>query len=122
MAKNLSFSYSKMSLYRECPQKFKFRYIHKIPESPKYYFAFGNAMHKALEYLYNVQQPPSRRCRTYLTFLIQTGAAQAMRKKATQAFPKNLKAMTKAAVFLFPITKNIKILYRCRFPLNLEPL
>ncbi|WP_041691269.1 RecB family exonuclease [Elusimicrobium minutum] len=54
----LSFSYSKMTLYRECPQKYKFRYIHKIPEAPKYYFAFGSAMHKALEFIYSVKQPP----------------------------------------------------------------
>jgi RecB family exonuclease len=47
-----------MTLYRECPQKFKFRYVHKIPEKPKYYFAFGQSMHKALEFLYGVQKPP----------------------------------------------------------------
>ena len=58
MAAKLSFSYSKMALYKECPQKYKFRYILKIPEKPKYYFAFGSALHKVMEYLYSSLKPP----------------------------------------------------------------
>ena len=46
--KKLSFSYSKMGMYQECPQKYKFRYVHMLPEQPKYYFAFGSALHEAL--------------------------------------------------------------------------
>ncbi len=53
MAKNLSFSYSKMGMYKECPQKYKFRYVHMLPEQPKYYFAFGSALHEVMEYIYN---------------------------------------------------------------------
>lgn len=53
MAKNLSFSYSKMGMYKECPQKYKFRYVHMLPEKPKYYFAFGSAMHAVMEFIYN---------------------------------------------------------------------
>ena len=55
---NLSFSYSKMSTYKECPQKYKFRYILKIPEKPKYYFAFGTALHKVMEFMYASLKPP----------------------------------------------------------------
>ena len=54
----LSFSYSRMSLYEECPLKYKFRYIDKIKEEPKFYFAFGNSIHAALEFLYSVKAPP----------------------------------------------------------------
>ena len=54
----LSFSYSKMSMYEECPLKYKFKYIDKIKEEPKYYFAFGNSIHHALEFLYAVKAPP----------------------------------------------------------------
>ncbi len=54
----LSFSYSKLSLYEECPLKYKFKYIDKIKEEPKYYFAFGNSIHNALEFLYAVKAPP----------------------------------------------------------------
>jgi RecB family exonuclease len=57
MAPQLSFSYSKLGLYKECPQKYKFRYVLKIPEKPKYYFAFGNAMHKVMEFLYSAGTP-----------------------------------------------------------------
>lgn len=54
----LAFSYSKMSLYEECPLKYKFKYIDKIKEEPKFYFAFGSAIHAALEFLYSVKAPP----------------------------------------------------------------
>ena len=54
----LAFSYSKMSLYEECPLKYKFKYIDKIKEEPKFYFAFGSAIHKALEFMYSVKAPP----------------------------------------------------------------
>ena len=54
----LAFSYSKMSLYEECPLKYKFKYIDKIKEEPKFYFAFGSAIHSALEFLYAVKAPP----------------------------------------------------------------
>ncbi len=57
MAKNLSFSYSKLGMYKECPQKYKFRYVHMLPEKPKYYFAFGSALHSVMEYIYDVKNP-----------------------------------------------------------------
>lgn len=56
MAKKLSFSYSKMGMYQECPQKYKFRYVHMIPEQPKYYFAFGTALHSVMEFIYNPEK------------------------------------------------------------------
>ncbi len=40
-------------MYKECPQKYKFRYVHLIPELPKYYFAFGSALHSVMEYIYD---------------------------------------------------------------------
>lgn len=57
MTKKLSFSYSKMGMYKECPQKYKFRYVHMLPEQPKYYFAFGSALHEVMEYVYNPLNP-----------------------------------------------------------------
>lgn len=57
MARNLSFSYSKMGMYKECPQKYKFRYVHMLPEQPKYYFAFGSALHEVMEYIYSPLNP-----------------------------------------------------------------
>lgn len=57
--KKLFFSYSQMSLYRECPLKYKFKYIDKLPEKPKPYFAFGQAIHSALEFFHSKLPPPS---------------------------------------------------------------
>lgn len=44
-------------MYKECPQKYKFRYVHMLPEQPKYYFAFGSALHEVMEYIYNPANP-----------------------------------------------------------------
>jgi len=57
-ASPLAFSYSKLSMYTECPLKYKFKYLDKIKEEPKSYFAFGNSIHKALEFLHAVSNPP----------------------------------------------------------------
>lgn len=54
----LGFSYSRMGMYKECPKKYEFRYIYRIPEKPKPYFAFGHSIHHSLEYLYDVTSPP----------------------------------------------------------------
>ena len=45
-------SHSSITLYNECPQKYKFKYIDKIPEKPKHFFSFGRSVHAALEYFY----------------------------------------------------------------------
>lgn len=52
--KPLPLSHSKMSVYKECPMKYKLKYIDRLPEKPKHYFAFGNSIHKALEHMYTV--------------------------------------------------------------------
>lgn len=53
-----AFSYSKMSMYGECPLKYRFKYVDKIKEEPKTFFAFGKSIHHALEFLYGVKAPP----------------------------------------------------------------
>lgn len=45
-------SHSSIALYNECPQKYKFKYVDKIPEKPKHFFSFGQSVHLALEYFY----------------------------------------------------------------------
>lgn len=40
-------------MYEECPQKFKFKYIDRIPEKPKPYFSFGKSVHAGLEFLFS---------------------------------------------------------------------
>src|SRR5258706_5081422 len=46
-------SHSSVSLYQTCPQKWKFRYIDKVPELPKPYFSFGKSVHSGLEFLFS---------------------------------------------------------------------
>lgn len=58
--KKFLFSYSKMSLYNECPLKYKFKYVDKLPEKPKYFFAFGQAIHESLEYFHTYSPRPSK--------------------------------------------------------------
>jgi len=50
-------SHSSISLYQECPQKYKFKYIDKIPEKPRHFFSFGQSVHLALEFFYGVKIP-----------------------------------------------------------------
>ncbi|MBI4669318.1 MAG: PD-(D/E)XK nuclease family protein [Elusimicrobia bacterium] len=50
-----SLSYSSISTYKECPQRFKFRYVDGMKEAPKSYFSFGQSVHKALEFFYRSQ-------------------------------------------------------------------
>jgi RecB family exonuclease len=45
-----------MSLYRECPAKYKFRYIDRVPQKPKHFFSFGTSMHEALEFFYTTPE------------------------------------------------------------------
>lgn len=52
-------SHSSISMYKECPQKYKFKYIDKIPEKPRHFFSFGSSVHSALEFLYGGMALPA---------------------------------------------------------------
>lgn len=56
--KDFYFSYSKFSLYSECPLKYRFKYIDKIPEKPKAFFYLGRVVHTVLEFFYSRVPPP----------------------------------------------------------------
>ena len=49
-------SHSSITLYNECPQKWKFKYIDAIPEKPKHFFSYGRSVHAALEYFYSPKE------------------------------------------------------------------
>jgi RecB family exonuclease len=42
-------SASRLKLYEECPQKYAFNYVEKIPQAERSYFSFGSTVHAALE-------------------------------------------------------------------------
>ena len=50
-------SHSSITLYHECPQKYKFRYVDAVPEKPRHFFSFGRSVHSALEYFYGAKTP-----------------------------------------------------------------
>jgi len=50
--KGRTLSHSSISTYQQCPQKWKFRYIDKVPERPRSFFSFGKSVHSGMEYLF----------------------------------------------------------------------
>lgn len=52
-------SHSSISMYGECPLKYKLKYVDGIPEKPKHFFSFGQSVHKALEFFYKVEALPA---------------------------------------------------------------
>lgn len=51
-------SHSSVGLYRTCPQKWKFRYVDKVPEKPRSFFSFGKSVHGGLEFLFEKIDEP----------------------------------------------------------------
>jgi len=51
-SKRLALSYSKFSLYKNCPRNYKKIYIEKIATRPRYFFSIGLTIHKTMEDLY----------------------------------------------------------------------
>ena len=54
-------SYSSVRTYLECPLRWKYLYIDRLPEAPRGYFSFGRSVHSALEELLRpLVVPPAR--------------------------------------------------------------
>lgn len=49
-----TFSFSKISTYKECPLKYKYRYIDKLPSKPSIHLIKGSKVHKLLENYENI--------------------------------------------------------------------
>jgi putative RecB family exonuclease len=58
---NSALSYSSYRTYLECPLRWKFLYIDKLPETPHGYFTFGRVVHSVLEELLRPLVVPSAR-------------------------------------------------------------
>ncbi|MGI0070693.1 MAG: RecB family exonuclease [Thermoplasmata archaeon] len=54
-------SYSSYHTYLECPLRWKFLYIDRIPETPRGYFTFGRVVHSVLEELVRPLVVPTAR-------------------------------------------------------------
>jgi putative RecB family exonuclease len=54
-------SYSAFRTYLECPLRYRFLYIDKLPEAPRGYFTFGRVVHTVLEEMVRPMVHPSAR-------------------------------------------------------------
>jgi len=61
MAEAGALSHSSVQTYLECPLRWKFLYIDKLPEAPRGYFSFGRVVHSVLEELLLPYVLPSER-------------------------------------------------------------
>ena len=77
-------SHSSISMYQECPQKYKFKYIDGIPEKPRHFFAFGQSVHLALEFFYSVKAPPAPSLESVLEFYAQNFVRLGYKDKAQE--------------------------------------
>ena len=48
-SKKMVYSVSQLKTYEQCPKKYLYQYIYKIPTGSKHYFDFGTSMHSVLE-------------------------------------------------------------------------
>ncbi len=55
----MKLSHSSVSMFTECPGKWRFKYVDKLPEKPKHFFSFGKSVHSALEYMYEGDECPT---------------------------------------------------------------
>lgn len=78
-------SHSSLSMYAQCPQKYKFKYIDKVPEKPKHYFSFGRSVHAALEYFYGVKSLPAPALEQLLGFYKENWVSAGYKDEAQEA-------------------------------------
>jgi len=53
----MKLSYSSISDYLNCPLKYKFRYVDRLPTKKTPALSFGSSLHEALAFLFNVKTP-----------------------------------------------------------------
>jgi RecB family exonuclease len=64
-------SYSSISLYQQCPLLYKLRYVDNLKPKPRAPLSFGNSLHKALEFMYDIKAPPPLPLEKILTYYEQ---------------------------------------------------
>lgn len=64
-------SYSSISLYQQCPLLYKLRYVDSLKPKPRAPLSFGNSLHKALEFMYDIKVPPPPSLEKILTYYEQ---------------------------------------------------
>ena len=107
-------------MYKECPQKYKFRYVHMLPEKPKYYFAFGSALHAVMEFIYNPAKAAFPTLAEALAFFDTTWNKTSFEQKGYASVDKELEGYAEgrriietyyaqhAATFIHPLSVEMK--------------
>ncbi|MBU4273876.1 MAG: PD-(D/E)XK nuclease family protein [Planctomycetes bacterium] len=62
-------SYSAISTYQNCPLQYKYQYVDKIRVGPKAVFSFGNSVHEALRWFYDIPTADPRPLDDLLEYL-----------------------------------------------------
>ncbi|MEK7382181.1 MAG: PD-(D/E)XK nuclease family protein [Elusimicrobiota bacterium] len=78
-------SHSSITLYGECPQKYKFRYVDEIPEKPRHFFSYGQSVHSALEFFYGAKSPVPPTLERLIASYQETWVAKGYRSAAEEA-------------------------------------
>lgn len=55
----MKLSHSSISTYSDCPKRWEFKYVDRLPERPRHFFGFGKAIHSALEFMYSGDACPT---------------------------------------------------------------
>jgi putative RecB family exonuclease len=74
-------SHSSINLYLDCPKKWHFKYIEKVPEKPRHFFSFGKTVHNTLEYFYDVKVTPPPSLEEILTHYEDNWIAEGYKDK-----------------------------------------
>lgn len=78
-------SHSSITLYGECPRKYKFRYVDEVPEKPRHFFSYGQSVHAALEFFYGVPMPEPPPLTDLLKSYRQTWVSKGYRSESEEA-------------------------------------
>lgn len=78
-------SHSSITLYGECPRKYKFRYVDEIPEKPRHFFSYGQSIHSALEFFYGAKSDVPPTLEQLLASYKQTWVAKGYRSQDEEA-------------------------------------
>ncbi|MBI5241857.1 MAG: PD-(D/E)XK nuclease family protein [Elusimicrobia bacterium] len=78
-------SHSSISMYTECPLKYKLKYVDGIPEKPKHFFSFGQSVHLALEFFYGGKGPAAPSLEELIQSLKDNWVSTGYRDQAQEA-------------------------------------
>lgn len=69
--KEFHLSFSRIAIYNECPLRYKYIYVDKLPTKARSYFSFGNSIHKVLEKFYHPEENFKRKNKPPLEYLME---------------------------------------------------